>query len=152
RARRARDGARRAPLAASAAARAGPADPRELLHRADDALATLRRSARRAPQRRSARPLMTTRGAVHVGCSGWQYDHWRGRFYPREIPKARWLEHYASVFGTVEINGSFYMLPRAESVEAWRARTPPRFVFAWKASRFLTHMKKLKDPEPALAK
>jgi uncharacterized protein YecE (DUF72 family) len=93
---------------------------------------------------------MGTPGRVHVGCSGWQYRHWRGNFYPAELAQSRWLEHYASVFDTVEINNSFYRLPEAETFARWADRVPSRFIFAVKASRFLTHMKKLKDPEQPL--
>jgi uncharacterized protein YecE (DUF72 family) len=82
-----------------------------------------------------------------VGCSGWQYKHWRGDFYPADLPQSRWFEHYAGVFDTVEINNSFYRLPEAATFARWGQRAPMRFVFAVKASRFLTHMKKLKDPE-----
>jgi len=89
-------------------------------------------------------------GRAHVGCSGWQYRHWRGNFYNTELPQSRWLEHYATVFDTVEINNSFYRLPEAETFAAWAGRVPPRFLFAVKASRFLTHMKKPKDPAEPL--
>ena len=82
-----------------------------------------------------------------MGCSGWQYTHWRGEFYPESLPQTRWFEHYASVFDTVEINNSFYRLPESATFAGWAARAPMRFLFAVKASRFLTHMKKLKDPE-----
>src|SRR4029079_10973524 len=82
-----------------------------------------------------------------VGCSGWQYKHWRGDFYPARLPQARWVEHYAKTFDTVEINNSFYRLPERSTFEAWARRAPAGFEFAVKASRFLTHMKKLKDPE-----
>ena len=82
-----------------------------------------------------------------IGCSGWQYKHWRGNFYDAALANARWLEHYASVFDTVEINNSFYRLPEAATFRQWACRVPRDFVFAVKASRFLTHMKKLKDPE-----
>jgi len=85
-----------------------------------------------------------------VGCSGWQYKHWRGNFYPTELPLKRWFEHYASVFDTVEINNSFYRLPEAATFAGWADRAPRGFLFAVKASRFLTHMKKLKDPEEPL--
>jgi uncharacterized protein YecE (DUF72 family) len=88
-----------------------------------------------------------TTSAVRVGCSGWQYKHWRGNFYPADLPQKQWFEHYASVFDTVEINNSFYRLPEAATFAAWAERAPNRFLFAVKASRFLTHMKKLKDPE-----
>ena len=90
--------------------------------------------------------------AVNVGCSGWQYRHWRGDFYPADLPASRWLEHYAQRFDTVEINNSFYRLPEASTFAAWRQRAPAGFLFAVKASRFLTHMKKLKDPEEPIAR
>jgi uncharacterized protein YecE (DUF72 family) len=90
---------------------------------------------------------MPSRGRARVGCSGWQYKHWRGDFYPQPLPQSRWFEHYASVFDTVEINNSFYRLPEASTFTAWAERAPRGFLFAVKASRFLTHMKKLKDPE-----
>lgn len=81
-----------------------------------------------------------------IGCSGWQYRHWRGSFYPDDLPASRWLEHYATRFDTVEVNNSFYRLPEAGTFGAWRQRVPSRFVFAVKASRYLTHLKRLKDP------
>jgi uncharacterized protein YecE (DUF72 family) len=84
---------------------------------------------------------------ARVGCSGWQYKHWRGDFYPADLPQKRWFERYAQVFDTVEINDSFYRLPEASTFADWAARAPADFLFAVKASRFLTHMKKLKDPE-----
>jgi uncharacterized protein YecE (DUF72 family) len=86
-------------------------------------------------------------GIARIGCSGWQYKHWRGDFYPSDVSSARWFEHYAARFDTVEINNSFYRLPEADTFARWRERAPLRFLFAVKASRFLTHMKKLKDPE-----
>jgi uncharacterized protein YecE (DUF72 family) len=89
-------------------------------------------------------------GSARVGCSGWQYKHWRGDFYRTDIPVSRWFEHYASIFDTVEINNSFYRLPERETFAKWGQRAPMRFLFAVKASRFLTHMKKLKDPEEPL--
>ncbi len=90
------------------------------------------------------------RRRARVGCSGWEYKHWRGDFYPAELPRPRWFAHYASRFDTVEINNSFYRLPEEETFAAWAARAPKGFVYAVKASRFLTHMKKLKDPEEPL--
>jgi uncharacterized protein YecE (DUF72 family) len=90
-------------------------------------------------------------GRVRVGCSGWQYEDWRGRFYPAGLPRTRWLPHYASVFETVEVNNTFYRLPETETFAAWRAATPVGFLIAVKASRFLTHLKQLRDPEPPLA-
>ena len=89
---------------------------------------------------------------VRIGCSGWQYKHWRGDFYPAEMPPARWFAHYALTFDTVEINNSFYRLPEAETFRGWREQTPPGFVYAVKASRYLTHMKKLKEPEDPLTR
>lgn len=87
------------------------------------------------------------RGRARVGCSGWQYKHWKGDFYPADLPQSRWFEHYARTFDTVEINNSFYRLPERATFAAWAHRAPAKFEFAVKASRFLTHMKKLKDPE-----
>jgi uncharacterized protein YecE (DUF72 family) len=78
------------------------------------------------------------------------YPHWRGDFYPAELPQSKWLGYYAAQFDTVEINNSFYRLPEASSFSAWKAQVPPDFLFAVKASRFMTHMKKLKDPDEPL--
>jgi uncharacterized protein YecE (DUF72 family) len=86
-----------------------------------------------------------------VGTSGWQYRHWRGRFYPAGVAQARWLEHYAARFRTVEVNNAFYRLPSPAVVEQWRSRTPDDFVLAMKASRYLTHIKRLKDPSGPVA-
>jgi uncharacterized protein YecE (DUF72 family) len=82
-----------------------------------------------------------------IGCSGWQYKHWRGDFYPAELRVHAWFRHYSSVFDTVEINNSFYRWPDASTFAKWREQAPPGFLYAVKASRFLTHMKKLKDPD-----
>src|SRR4051794_12028893 len=87
---------------------------------------------------------------VRIGTSGWHYKHWLGNFYPERTPAAKMLEHYYSRFDTVEINNSFYMLPKVATLQGWRDATPPSFCFAVKASRFITHNKKLKDPENAL--
>ncbi len=87
---------------------------------------------------------------LRVGCSGRQYRHWRGVFYPADLAQARWFEFYARAFDTVEINNSFYRLPGASTFRRWHERAPRGFLFAVKASRYLTHMKKLKDPEPPL--
>jgi uncharacterized protein YecE (DUF72 family) len=89
--------------------------------------------------------------AIHVGTSGWQYDEWRHVFYPKEIPQRKWLEFYSSRFRTVEANNSFYRLPERSSFERWRDQTPPGFLMAVKASRFITHLKRLKDPEEPVA-
>jgi uncharacterized protein YecE (DUF72 family) len=75
---------------------------------------------------------------IRVGCSGWSYEHWRGPFYPQRGSTSRWLEVYADSFNTVEINATFYRLPSAKTVEGWAARTPDEFMFAVKASRYLT--------------
>jgi uncharacterized protein YecE (DUF72 family) len=83
--------------------------------------------------------------AVRIGCSGWNYPHWRGLVYPRGLPQRRWLEHYATLFDTVEVNNTFYRLPSRDAVAGWVEQTPPGFLFAVKASRFLTHMKRLTD-------
>ena len=80
---------------------------------------------------------------IRVGCSGWSYAHWRGGFYPASGSTARWLALYAEVFDTVEINATFYRLPRAEAVARWAESTPEGFCFAVKASRYLTHVKRL---------
>jgi uncharacterized protein YecE (DUF72 family) len=94
---------------------------------------------------------MARRGHVRVGTSGWIYKHWRGVVYPPDLPVRRWLAHYAESFDTVEVNNSFYRLPPEETFRSWAGQVPPGFVFAVKASRYLTHMKKLKDPEQPLA-
>ena len=87
---------------------------------------------------------------IRLGCSGWQYKHWRGDFYPAELPQKQWFAHYARHFDTVEINNSFYRLPLPDTFAKWREQAPRRFLYAVKAGRFLTHMKKLKDPEEPL--
>ncbi len=83
---------------------------------------------------------------VLVGTSGWQYRDWRGVLYPPGVSQRRWLEHYASQYATVENNGSFYRLPGQQTFADWRARTPADFVMAVKASRYLTHVRRLQDP------
>jgi uncharacterized protein YecE (DUF72 family) len=80
-----------------------------------------------------------------VGCSGWSYADWRGRVYPEGVPQRRWLEHYATLFDTVEINATFYRLPCEATVAAWVERTPDDFLFSVKASRYLTHVRRLTD-------
>lgn len=83
---------------------------------------------------------------VHIGTSGWHYQHWRGNFYPPELPVRDWLGFYYRHFETVEINNSFYQLPSENTLRTWHASVPGGFTFAVKASRFITHMKKLTDP------
>jgi uncharacterized protein YecE (DUF72 family) len=86
-----------------------------------------------------------------VGTSGWQYDDWRGRFYPRDLPKAGWLSFFAGAFPSVEVNNSFYRLPSRETFERWRFETPAGFVVAVKASRYITHVRRLREPEEPLS-
>lgn len=95
---------------------------------------------------------MTKRRSIHIGTSGWHYAHWRGPFYSESLSERHFLEHYIARFGTVEINNSFYHLPQEETLLNWRDKVPDDFVFAVKGSRYLTHMKKLKNPEEGLAK
>jgi uncharacterized protein YecE (DUF72 family) len=82
---------------------------------------------------------------IRVGCSGWNYADWRERVYPRGLPQRRWLEHYATLFDTVEVNSTFYRLAKPKAVAGWVEQTPPGFVFAVKASQYLTHFKRLTD-------
>lgn len=84
---------------------------------------------------------------VHVGCSGWNYKAWRDRFYPGRLPARLWLSFYIRHFDTVEVNNTFYRLPEASIFAAWRRQLPAGFVMSVKASRFLTHMKRLREPE-----
>jgi uncharacterized protein YecE (DUF72 family) len=83
--------------------------------------------------------------AVRIGCSGWNYKHWRGTFYEKGLPERRWLERYAEHFDTVEVNATFYRLPTRKAVQAWAEQVPPGFAFAIKASRYLTHIKRLRE-------
>ena len=82
---------------------------------------------------------------VYIGTSGWTYDGWRGPFYPNDVPKRDWLRWYATQFSATEINGSFYRTPSLHAVKAWREHTPDDFRFAWKASKFITHWKRLSE-------
>ena len=82
---------------------------------------------------------------MRIGTSGWTYDGWRGPFYPPDISKREWLAFYGGSFSTTEINGSFYRTPSLEAVTAWRDQTPDDFLFAWKASKFITHWKRLTE-------
>jgi uncharacterized protein YecE (DUF72 family) len=87
-----------------------------------------------------------------VGTSGWQYRSWRGGFYPTGLPQRLWLEQYAETFRTVEVNNAFYRLPERSTFEQWRTRTPEGFCVAVKMSRYLTHIKRLRDPEEPVAR
>jgi uncharacterized protein YecE (DUF72 family) len=88
---------------------------------------------------------------VLVGTSGWQYRDWRGAFYPQGLAQAKWLDHYASRFRTVEVNNTFYRLPPASTFEKWHDGTPDDFVITVKASRYLTHIKRLQNAENSVA-
>src|SRR3569832_2771777 len=96
--------------------------------------------------RRKASP-----GLVRIGTSGWHYDSWRGPFFPEALRAKDQLRYYASQFGTAELNGVFYRTPSAEAVQRWYTETGSDFVFAWKASKFITHWKRLKDAANSLA-
>jgi uncharacterized protein YecE (DUF72 family) len=89
---------------------------------------------------------------VRIGCSGWNYADWRGRVYPKGCPASRWLEHYATLFDTVEVNSTFYRLARRDAVARWVEQVPEGFVFAVKGSRYLTHMKRLTEMAPGVAR
>ncbi len=84
-------------------------------------------------------------GRITVGTSGWHYPHWKGRLYPRGLPMSEWLDFYARRFPAVEVNSSFYRLPEPPTVEAWQASVPDEFIFAVKAPRVITHLKKLRN-------
>jgi uncharacterized protein YecE (DUF72 family) len=86
------------------------------------------------------------RSVLKLGTSGWQYKDWRGRFYPEGLPQRLWLEHYVTEFDTVELNNAFYRLPERSTFERWRERTPPDFEMTVKCSRYLTHIKRLREP------
>lgn len=88
---------------------------------------------------------------IYVGTSGWQYEAWKRRFYPATLPKSKWLEFFSRRFATVEVNNSFYRLPSKDAFRWWRAESAPGFVVCVKASRFITHVKRLRDPKQPLA-
>lgn len=87
---------------------------------------------------------------LHIGCSGFNYPHWRGSFYSEGMPQRLWLAHYASFFASLELNVTFYRLPKPSTFVKWQLETPPGFLFALKGSRFITHIKRLRDPEEPL--
>lgn len=89
---------------------------------------------------------------IWIGTSGWQYTSWKATFYPPDVPQSRWLEFYAQHFQTQELNNSFYRLPTEEAFSAWASRTPDDFVMVVKASRYLTHIKRLKDADEPVAR
>ncbi len=88
----------------------------------------------------------------YIGTSGWNYSHWKNVFYPDDMKEKKWLNYYAKIFNTVEINNSFYHLPETQTIQSWYRRMPQDFIFSVKAGRYITHMKKLKDPEHPLEK
>ena len=87
---------------------------------------------------------------IRIGTSGWYYDHWQGTFYPPDLPKRRWLEYYAEHFDTVELNNTFYHLPKEKTLQRWHELAPEGFLYAVKASRYITHIKKLSDAAESL--
>ncbi len=89
---------------------------------------------------------------VRVGCSGFMYDHWKGAFYPGDLPKREWFGHYAAVFDTVELNVTFYRLPKPESFRRWYERSPEGFSFSIKGSRYITHVRRLEGTAEALGR
>jgi uncharacterized protein YecE (DUF72 family) len=89
---------------------------------------------------------------VHIGTSGWHYLHWKGPYYPKDLPAKDFLTQYAKDFQTVEINNTFYKLPEVTTLIKWQAEVPKNFLFSVKASRYITHVKKLKDPKSTLKK
>jgi uncharacterized protein YecE (DUF72 family) len=97
-------------------------------------------------------PITIGNQRIWIGCSGYVYKHWRGVFYPQDLPEKQWLSHYARHFSSVELNNTHYILPSEKTFENWRDNSPEGFLFAVKASRYLTHMKKLKDPQEPLGR
>lgn len=87
---------------------------------------------------------------VHIGCSGFSYPHWQGPFYPEGLTRRRWLAHYCSIFASVELNVTFYRLLKPDTFDRWREETPSGFAFSVKGSRFITHVKRLAEPEAPL--
>lgn len=87
---------------------------------------------------------------IRIGTSGWYYDHWKERFYPAELPRSKWFEYYARHFDTVEINNTFYHLPKEQTLQRWHELAPENFLFAVKANRYITHIKKLNDASEPL--
>jgi uncharacterized protein YecE (DUF72 family) len=114
-------------------------------------------ASRPAPRRSTSRSGTARRSSassalrpVRIGCSGWNYDDWRGRLYPEGLGKGRWLSRYAEEFDTVEVNSTFYRLASRDAVARWVEETPDDFLFAAKASRYLTHIRRLKDIEQGI--
>jgi uncharacterized protein YecE (DUF72 family) len=89
---------------------------------------------------------------INIGTSGWSYDHWSGKFYPEELKKNKWLNYYSNFFGTVEINNSFYHLPKLKTFINWKENTSEDFIFSVKVSRYITHIKRLVDCQEPLGR
>ncbi len=87
---------------------------------------------------------------IRIGTSGWYYEHWKELFYPADMPKSKWLEHYARQFDTVEINNTFYRQPKEQSIRRWQKNAPEGFLYAVKANRYITHIQKLKETSESL--
>jgi len=87
---------------------------------------------------------------IWVGTSGWQYASWKNRFYPKGVPQRAWLEHYVTRFSVVEVNNSFYMLPKEATFDRWREASPQRFLFVVKASRYITHIRRLREAKESV--
>ena len=87
---------------------------------------------------------------IYVGTSGWQYGSWKGTFYPQKLPQRAWLSHYVTVFPVVEVNNSFYQLPKEGTFDKWRDETPRGFVFVIKASRYITHIRRLRNAKESV--
>jgi uncharacterized protein YecE (DUF72 family) len=94
--------------------------------------------------------MASASGQLRVGTSGYQYDHWKKKFYSDDLSKKRWFAHYAQYFDTVEINNTFYRLPSAKAFDAWRKQAPPEFCYVLKFSRYGSHVKRLKDPRSTI--
>ena len=90
---------------------------------------------------------MRKKNRIHIGTSGWHYKHWKEAFYPQDIPQKEYLKHYVKHFRTAEINNSFYRIPEKSTLQKWSREAGKSFIFSAKASRYITHMKKLKDPQ-----
>ena len=96
--------------------------------------------------------MLKNTGRIFIGTSGWSYNHWKGVFYPEKLSTKEWFDYYRKKFDTVEINNTFYNLPAANVFRNWKKQAPADFIYVVKANRYITHMKKLKDPESALKK
>jgi uncharacterized protein YecE (DUF72 family) len=95
---------------------------------------------------------MKRHSSIHIGTSGWHYEHWKGPFYPEDLANEEMLDFYAARFSTVEINNSFYQIPKKRTLKQWSGRVPDNFIFSVKASRYITHMRKLHDAREPLSR